>query len=51
MRAMGMPSGPLRKPLKPLDGQALQAGLDFAARLGLDETYGYKIKDLSVAAK
>lgn len=51
MQAMGMPSGPLRKPLKPLEGQALQNGLNIAARLGLDKTYGYKFKGLSVAAE
>ena len=51
MRALGMPSGPLRKPLNSLDGPALQHGLDIAARLGLDQTYGYTIKNLVVAAE
>jgi len=51
MHAMGMPSGPLRKPLKPLEGRALQDGLEIAARLGLAETYGYTIKTLPVAAE
>ena len=44
MRAVGMPSGPLRKPLKPLDQKGLQRGLEIAARLGLDRKYGYKLK-------
>ena len=44
MRAVGMPSGPLRKPLKPLDQKGLQRGLEIAARLGLDQKYGYKLK-------
>lgn len=44
MRAVGMPSGPLRKPLKPLDQKGLQRGLEIATRLGLDEKYGYKLK-------
>ena len=44
MRAVGLPSGPLRKPLKPLDEAGLKRGLDIVARLGLDRTYGYKLK-------
>lgn len=44
MRAVGMPSGPLRKPLKPMDQKGLQRGLEIATRLGLDEKYGYKLK-------
>ncbi len=44
MRAVGLPSGPLRKPLKPLDAAGLQHGLEIVARLGLDQSYGYKLK-------
>jgi 4-hydroxy-tetrahydrodipicolinate synthase len=51
MQAMGMPSGPLRKPLNALEGAALQQGLDIAARLGLDKTYGYTINKMAVAAE
>ncbi len=51
MRALGMPSGPLRKPLKPIDSMALQRGLGIAARLGLDKTYGYTIKNHTIAAE
>jgi 4-hydroxy-tetrahydrodipicolinate synthase len=51
MRAVGLPAGPLRKPLTPYTGADLQRGLDIAARLGLDRTYGYKLKPhTSVAA-
>ena len=50
MHAVGMPSGPLRKPLKLLEGEALQKGIDIAARLGLDKAYGYKITSQARAA-
>ena len=50
MRALGMPSGPLRKPLKPFEGGQLQKGIDIAVRLGLDKVYGYKITSQSQAA-
>ena len=50
MRALGMPSGPLRKPLKPLEGDALQKGIDIAARLGLDKIYGYTLNGKARAA-
>ena len=43
MRALGLPSGPLRKPLKPLDLERLRRGLDVVAALGLDEIYGFDI--------
>ncbi|WP_282610768.1 4-hydroxy-tetrahydrodipicolinate synthase [Pelagibius sp. Alg239-R121] len=51
MRAVGMPSGPMRRPLKALEGAALQKGLEIAANLGLDKTYGYKIGTRAVAAE
>ena len=44
MRAVGLPAGPLRKPLKPFTGEALQRGIDIATRLGLDRIYGYKLQ-------
>ena len=44
MRAVGLPAGPLRKPLRPLDDAGLGRGLEIAARLGLDQSYGYKLK-------
>lgn len=51
MRARGMPSGPLRKPLSPLQGKALRAGLDIALRLGFDKTYGYRLTEFAAAAE
>jgi 4-hydroxy-tetrahydrodipicolinate synthase len=50
MRMVGMPSGPLRKPLQPIDGAQLQAGIDAFERLGLAERYGWTV-NLSVAAE
>ena len=48
MRAVGLPSGPMRKPLKPLDTNTLRRGLDIVARLELDRIYGYTIpRDLA----
>jgi 4-hydroxy-tetrahydrodipicolinate synthase len=41
MRAVGLPSGPLRKPLKPANPELLKKGLDIVARLGLDKKYGF----------
>jgi dihydrodipicolinate synthase/N-acetylneuraminate lyase len=41
MRAVGLPSGPLRKPLKPANPELLTKGLDIVARLGLDRNYGF----------
>ncbi|MEM6381059.1 MAG: dihydrodipicolinate synthase family protein [Pseudomonadota bacterium] len=43
MRAVGLPSGPLRKPLKPLDDAGLKRGLDIFAKLELDRIYGLKL--------
>lgn len=43
MRALGLPSGPLRKPLKPLAPAALEAGLNAYRELGLDQKYGLAI--------
>ena len=41
--ALGLPAGPFRRPLKPLDPIALQAGLDIVRDLGLAEKYGYSL--------
>jgi 4-hydroxy-tetrahydrodipicolinate synthase len=51
MRAVGLPAGPLRKPLKPLGGAALQAGLDAVRQLGLEERYGLRVDPVAVAAE
>ncbi len=50
MRALGMPSGALRKPLTGLEGAALAAGLRAVQELGLDRKYGYKVKPVSAVA-
>jgi 4-hydroxy-tetrahydrodipicolinate synthase len=50
MRAVGLPAGPLRRPLSGLDGAALARGLDLVRDLGLDRRYGYRI-DAAVAAE
>src|ERR1700686_2125769 len=50
MKALGMPSGDLRKPLTGGDAEALGRGLRIVADLGLDMAYGYKLKALSAVA-
>lgn len=50
MKALGMPSGDLRKPLTALEGEALAKGVRIVADLGLDKAYGYKLKPLSAVA-
>jgi 4-hydroxy-tetrahydrodipicolinate synthase len=42
MRALGMPVGSLRRPLRNLEGDAVAAGVRLVQDLGLDLTYGYK---------
>lgn len=49
MRALGLPSGPLRKPLKPLAPAALEAGLSACRALELDKKYGFTIRPLMAA--
>jgi len=44
MAAFGLPAGPLRRPLRALEGARLEVGLAIAARLGLDDKYGFVIK-------
>ena len=46
MNAVGLPVGPLRKPLRPLPAAQLQAGLDMVRRTGLDERYGWKLPNI-----
>ena len=43
MRAVGLPAGPLRRPLTPTNSEELAFGLEICRNLGLDETYGYQI--------
>jgi 4-hydroxy-tetrahydrodipicolinate synthase len=50
MKALGMPSGDLRKPLTNLEGEALTKGIRIIQELGLDKKYGYTVKPLSAVA-
>lgn len=43
MRAVGLPVGALRKPLRNLEGEALAKGVRIVQELDLDKKYGYKI--------
>jgi 4-hydroxy-tetrahydrodipicolinate synthase len=43
MHALGLPAGPLRKPLTSLPTDRLTIGLKICKELGLDKKYGYKI--------
>jgi 4-hydroxy-tetrahydrodipicolinate synthase len=40
---IGMPAGPMRRPLRTLTGDALEAGLQAARELELDKEYGYTL--------
>ncbi|MCP5025109.1 MAG: 4-hydroxy-tetrahydrodipicolinate synthase [Actinomycetia bacterium] len=50
MEAMGLPAGPLRRPLRGLDQPALDEGLAIAAKLGLDQKYGFTLNPRLAAA-
>jgi 4-hydroxy-tetrahydrodipicolinate synthase len=50
MKALGLPAGDLRKPLTNLAADALAKGVRIVQELGLDKTYGYKVKALSAVA-
>ncbi|MFN0164710.1 MAG: 4-hydroxy-tetrahydrodipicolinate synthase family protein [Burkholderiales bacterium] len=51
MRALGMPVGKLRKPLRNLEGEALMKGIRIVQELGLDKKYGYRVQPkLALAA-
>jgi len=49
MAAFGLPAGPLRRPLRGLEGPSLEAGLAIAAQLRLDEKYGFQLTNELVA--
>ena len=49
MRAVGLPAGPLRKPLRAYEGEALRKGLDILRALELDKKYGYRLSDAQAA--
>jgi 4-hydroxy-tetrahydrodipicolinate synthase len=46
MKALGLPAGDLRRPLRALEGPTLAAGLAIVEALGLDRRYGYKLPAL-----
>jgi 4-hydroxy-tetrahydrodipicolinate synthase len=43
MKAVGLPAGDLRRPLRNMEGPALQTGIDIYRRLGLDRRYGLSV--------
>ncbi|MBF0277956.1 MAG: dihydrodipicolinate synthase family protein [SAR324 cluster bacterium] len=43
MQAVGLPSGPLRKPLRGYQGEMLEKGLGILRELELDKSYGFKL--------
>ncbi|MCZ7565069.1 MAG: dihydrodipicolinate synthase family protein [Burkholderiales bacterium] len=43
MRALGLPAGDLRRPLRNLEGEPLERGVRIARDLGLVEKYGFEI--------
>jgi len=49
MRAVGLPAGELRRPLRPLEGDALAAGLRVVRELELDRRYGWASPALRAA--
>jgi len=49
MKAVGLPAGDLRKPLKGLEGEALNKGLRVVKELGLDKKYGWSSPALKAA--
>jgi 4-hydroxy-tetrahydrodipicolinate synthase len=50
MKALGMPSGDLRKPLTNLEGEQVAKGVRIVRELGLDRQYGYQIAPAARAA-
>ena len=49
MKAVGLPAGILRKPLKNLEGEALLKGLRIVKELELDKKYGWSSPELKAA--
>lgn len=43
MRAVGLPAGDLRRPLRGLEGDALARGVRIVQKLGLDKKYDFKL--------
>jgi 4-hydroxy-tetrahydrodipicolinate synthase len=51
MKAVGLPVGELRRPLRGLEGEALAKGVRIVKELGLDKRYGFTIgRSLAAAA-
>ena len=50
MKAVGLPVGSLRRPLRGLEGEALARGVRIVKELGLDQRYGFKIRPSLAAA-
>ena len=50
MKAVGLPVGELRRPLRGLEGEALAKGVRIVKELGLDKKYGFKIGPSLAAA-
>lgn len=50
MKAVGLPAGDLRRPLRALEGDALAKGVKIIRDLELDKQYGYKIGPVRAAA-
>ena len=50
MRTVGLPAGPMRKPLISLENAALQRGINICRDLGLDKIYGYTLGDAQLLA-
>jgi 4-hydroxy-tetrahydrodipicolinate synthase len=51
MRAVGLPSGPLRKPLQPAGPAVLAKGLEAFRKSGLGEKYGLSVNPTAFAAE
>ncbi len=51
MQAVGLPAGPLRRPLSPLNPAALSNGLRILKELGLDKSYEYRLPAEALAAE
>jgi len=50
MAAVGLPAGPMRKPLSAITGDHLARGLQIVRDLGLDKSYGYRVPDAAMMA-
>ena len=51
MHAVGLPAGPLRKPLRLLEAAELDRGLAILEDLELDKKYGFQIRRQRLAAE